>query len=269
MEERKDFRKPGRGGYTQRRGFYGATRGYNSRNFGGHTWTFYETDQWEKFQSWMKDEKTKKKQEETKFLIEGIADLMDNKLRKRKGRQKGKRKENSSEEDSSDSSSSSDDRDEKKDLGSKVKSPQKKTGKSKQEWREKRKENDRKEIIPIKMVMDSLGRIEERIKGVEIKNKDMESEIRSLRDRNSMLEERNRILVEERERESEPEDMSRFFQRVDEEKGRDDKWREVQSRFKGKEGTAELKKWCQENEVPYKNKDNAMMAVIASEDQED
>ena len=104
MDERKEFKRPGRGGYTQRRGFYGTTRGYNSRNFRGHTWTFYETDQWEKFQSWMKEEKTRKKQEETKFLIEGIANMIDNKFRKRKDRQREKRKESSSEEESSDSS---------------------------------------------------------------------------------------------------------------------------------------------------------------------
>ena len=78
MDERKDFKRPGRGGYAQRHRFYGVARGYNSRNFGGQTWTFYEIDQWEKFQSWMKEERTKKKQEETNFLIEGIANLMDN-----------------------------------------------------------------------------------------------------------------------------------------------------------------------------------------------
>ena len=120
--EKKDYRKPGRGGFSQRRGFYGNARGYNSRSFGNHTWTFYENEDWERFQSWMKEEKERKKKEETKFLLQG----------------------------------------------------------------------------------------------------------------------------------------------VDDEKVREDRWREIQSEYKGKEGTQKLKEWCREKEVPYKNKDTALMAVMAA-----
>jgi hypothetical protein len=275
MDDKREFRKPGRGGYTQRRGIYGMARGYNSRNFGGHTWTFYETEQWDKFQNWMKEEKTKKKQEETKMIIEGIAELMDNKFRKRKERNKGKKKMHRSDDEDSDASSS-EPISEYSDPESYKRSPKKKAGRRRQnkEWREKKMTKGKgpepeTKAFPLQTVLDSLGRIEERIKGVEIRNNNMESEIKLLRSKNDLLEERNKLLEEERNKESENEDMSRYFERIDEEKSKEDKWRDVQSRFKGKEGTAELKKWCLDNEVPYKNKENAMMAVIALEGQED
>ena len=52
-------------------------RGYNSRNFGGHTWTFYEAEQWESFQTWLKEEKERKKIEETKLILKEVNELME------------------------------------------------------------------------------------------------------------------------------------------------------------------------------------------------
>ena len=116
--------------------------------------------------------------------------------------------------------------------------------------------------------MTSLGRIESQIKDVELKNKDMEQEIHTLRERNKFLEEQGK-RDDEKQENSDYKYSRDLFKRVDEEKLQEDKLREVQSRFKGKNGTTELKKWCQENEVVYKNKDNAMMAVIAIESQDE
>ena len=96
----------------------------------------------------------------------------------------------------------------------------------------------------------------------------MEREVNTLRERNRILEERGKE-ADEREENSDYEQAKEIYRKVDDEKLQEDKIREVQSRFKGKNGTTELKKWCQENEVPYKNKDNAMMAVIAIESQDE
>ena len=114
MEEKKDFRKPGRGGFSQRRGYYGNTRGFNSKNFGGHTWTFYEQEQWESFQNWMKDEKEKKKLEETKYLLKGVDELMKRCLGKRKDRQSKKERLETSSDSSDDESRDSSDKEENK-----------------------------------------------------------------------------------------------------------------------------------------------------------
>ena len=69
----------------------------------------------------------------------------------------------------------------------------------------------------------------------------------------------------ELDRDSEEEKTQDMFQRIDEEKKHEDRWREIQSLYKGKDETTKLKEWCTEHEIPYKNKDNALMAVLAAE----
>ena len=86
MEEKRDFSKPGREGFPQRRGFYGQARGFNSKSYGNRTWTFYEDEQWENFQRWMKDEKERKRKEETKDLLKGVDEIMQKRLKREKGK---------------------------------------------------------------------------------------------------------------------------------------------------------------------------------------
>ena len=216
--------------------------------------------------TWMKEKKDNKKREETKLLLSGMAELIDKHLGKRKDRKK-KKKETYEEEPDSDLSESSEE--ENCDSSSYAKKGKKKSGKKgkRQEWQPKREVN-KQEIntisLPMKELMDSLNRIENRIKGVETRNKNVEMELEELRNRNHALEERN-LILEEKIESSDSEQVRDILRRGNEERERNDKWREVQSRFKGKEGTAELKKWCQDNEIQYKNKDNALMAVMAEE----
>ena len=117
MEEKKDFHRPGRGGFSGRRGFYGPSRGYNSRNFGEHTWTFYDDNQWKNFQEWMRNEKTREKEEDTKIIIKGIEQIIEKrlgkeetrKMKKRTNKGKGKKQNSSSDEENSEDDMSADD----------------------------------------------------------------------------------------------------------------------------------------------------------------
>ena len=88
MEEKRNFQKPGRGGFSQRRNFYGQMKGFNTKNYGGHTWTFYEKEQWEKFQDWLKIEKEREKKESMIDILKGVEEIMEKRLGKRKGRKK-------------------------------------------------------------------------------------------------------------------------------------------------------------------------------------
>ena len=140
-------------------------------------------------------------------------------------------------------------------------------GKLQKEWRKKgREKTPRKEAredhLPMREILESLGRIENKIKSVEMKNKTIEKEMDAIRNRDLRDRENERINIDV---DSEAERIQEVFQRVDKEQEHDDRWRAIQSEYKGKDGTAKLKEWCQKNEIPYKNKDNAMMAVLAAE----
>ena len=275
MEDKKDYRKPGRGGFSQRRGYYGQVRGFNSRNFGGHTWTFYEPEQWENFQNWMKEEKERKKRDETKYLLKGVDELMRRRLGKRKERKLKKDNEIEFYSSSSDSGSGSSSEEEVKEKIPRPKRERKKGKekvKPKKEWMEKKKTKEdkgRKEDtnqLPMKELLESLGRIEDKIKSVESRNRSLEIEIEMLQTQNRENQQRERgkerVIVDV---DSETEKIQEIFQREDEEGKQEDKWRMIQSEYRGKDGTAKLKEWCTEHEIPYKNKDSAMMAVMAAE----
>ena len=268
-EEKKDYRRPGRGGFSQRRGYYGMAKGYNSKSFGNHTWTFYEQEQWDRFQIWMKEEKDRKKKEETKFLLKGVDELIRKRLGKRKQR-RGKKdtpEDTSSSSEEEDRDSESEEEEPNSDQRKKGKYNKGKPRKTKQEWRKKnrgKEERIDKEPLPMKELIESLGRIESKMNLVEIRNRNLEREVMALKSREYETE---REL--EPDIDSEAEKIQEVFRREDEEKERlkEDRWREIQSTYKGKDGTKKLKDWCAEREIPYKNKDNAMMAVMAANEE--
>lgn len=270
MEEKRDFSKPGRGGFPQRRGFYGQARGFNSKSYGNRTWTFYEDEQWENFQRWMKDEKERKRKEETKDLLKGVDEIMQKRLKREKGKKAKKEKETeASDSESSEEESTSEDEEPKK--SPRKKQNKKKKGKVRTEWKVRSKVEDKKEVesqLLMKELLESLGRIENKIRAVEMNGRNMEAEIEKLRLRSNNIsresKEPERDVVE-LDRDSEAEKIQDMFQQIDEEKKHEDRWREIQSLYKGKDGTTKLKEWCTEHEIPYKNKDNALMAVLAAE----
>ena len=117
-------------------------------------------------------------------------------------------------------------------------------------------------------ILESLGRIECKIRSVEMQNRSLEIELEEVKNREKRFMERTREEGKEIiEIDSEAEKIQEVFQRIDDEQKHNDKWRAIQSEFKGKDGTAKLKEWCNEHDVPYKNKDNAMMAVLAADEE--
>ena len=277
MDGKKDYRRPGRGGFSQRRGFYGNTRGFNSRSFGGHTWTFYEADQWESFQTWLKDEKERKKIEETKLILRGVDELMERRLGKRKERKpkKGKKEiETSSSNSDSESEASQEDERHTREEKQKKKEKYKRKGKPKKEWKEKNKlrEDEHREReenqLPMREILESLGRIESKIRSVEMKNRSLELEMEEVKNRDRLfMESMKKNEKETIEVDSEAERIQDIFQRADDEQKHNDRWRAIQSEFKGKDGTTKLKEWCNKRNIPYKNKDSTMTAVLATEEE--
>ena len=99
-----------------------------------------------------------------------------------------------------------------------------------------------------------------------MKNKNLEMELEIMKSNEKITKiKRTEVDKEVVDINSEAERIQEVFHRIDEEQRNDDKWRTIQSEYRGKDGTAKLKEWCLEHEVPYKNKDNAMMAVLAAE----
>lgn len=263
MEEKRNFQKPGRGGFSQRRNFYGQMKGFNTKNYGGHTWTFYEKEQWEKFQDWLKIEKEREKKESTIDILKGVEEIMEKRLGKRKGRKKEQKRVQ--EEYSTSGSEASDSEEEEPPKIEKPphrnRSPKRK---AKKEWKKKNDEKN-SENLPMKEILESLGRIENKIRNVENRNLNLEIEMEELK-REKRAWEHKKITNEVVDMDSEAEKIQEMIRRDDEELKNNDRWREIQSEYKGKDGTTKLKEWCLQNEIPYKNKDNAMMAVLATDE---
>ena len=263
MDKQEDnYKKPGRGGFSGRRGFYGNSRGYNSKNFGDKTWTFYNHEEWNRFQEWIKEEKEKEKKKDTVLILKGIEDMLNKRLKSSNSKGKNKEKDPfTSEEDTSSADDESDrwdsENNNKKKYDSAKEKKRKKTPKSKY-WKEKKKET-KKESKEEKLVFLSLERMERKLLLMEEENRNLQREI-------SLLKENQRPepIIDYRNSSIEAEELGVIENNLED---GDDKLREVQRKYKGRTGTAELKKWCVRNEVPYKNKDNALMAVIAHESQ--
>ena len=73
-----------------------------------------------------------------------------------------------------------------------------------------------------------------------LKNKDRQEAVRERTDERAVIE-----------IDSEAEKIQEIFRRTGEEQRHDDRWRAIQSEYRGKDGTAKLKEWCQENDIPY------------------
>jgi len=234
----RNFSRPGRGGFNGRQSNYGDQKGYNSSAFGRWTWTFYDEDQWRRFKDWLKEDARREETERNKILIRSLAEIIQSEKgsvgNKGKKSEKGKKKKerimsDSSEEDSEESESKTDS------------SPEKKL---------KKKSSRKKKMEKL------FGRL-----------KEMEEENKRLKEKSESLVLPKKSTPKASAKispvESEDEEVSdlEFKKKVND----DDLelLKKIERDFAGKEGTKLLKKFCTENELVYKNKTEAIWAVLA------
>jgi len=231
----RNFSRPGRGGFNGRQSSeYGNQRGYNSSSFGRWTWTFYDEDQWRRFKDWLKEDASRAETERNRILVKSLAEILQGEKKKKDSKEKQKKKKK---EESSDSSGSED---KDKEIQSDS-SPEKKLVKKKKSTRKKQME-----------------RLVGRLKLLEEENKTLKGNPKGA-SKKSTPKGSKKISPVESDEEEVPDLQLRS--KVGEEEMV--LLKTIEKDFSGIEGTKLLKKFCKENEIAYKNKTEAIWAVLA------
>jgi len=109
-----NFRRPGRAGFSRGNDQYRTSyRGINTQSFGYKTWTFYDNDQWERFQLWLKKDKEEQEFGKIKMFMAAMEETLDKREERKnmnnegnsKVKKKGKKRKVESVSSSSSSSS--------------------------------------------------------------------------------------------------------------------------------------------------------------------
>jgi len=233
-----NFFRPGRGGFNERQQNYGDQRGYNSSSYGRWTWTFYEEDQWRRFKDWLKEDSRREETERNKVLVRSLAEILQEERVKKKKEGKEKPKKKKKEEVMSDSSGSEEEVDETKTDSS----PEKKLKK--------------KNLSSRKKKMEKLF----------VRLKEMEEENKKLKEKSEVALKKStpkgsaKISPEDSDEEEEVSDLV-LRKKVNEDDV--ELLKKIEKEFNSKEGTKLLKRFCKDNEIIYKNKTEAIWAVLA------
>jgi len=260
----RNYSRPGRGGFNGRQSSeYGNQRGHNSSSFGRWTWTFYDEDQWRRFKDWLKEDANRVETEKNRMLVKSLAEILQGEKKRKDGKEKHRKKKKEESSDSSDS----EDKDKEVQSDS---SPEMKLVKKKKSAR--KKQMDRL-VGKLKLLEEENKHLKENPKGASSKKVTPKGS-KKISPAESEEEKHHSKGVSSKK--STPKGSKKISPvESDEEEAQDLQLRSkvgeedvallktIEKEFNGTEGTKLLKKFCKENEIMYKNKTEAIWAVLA------